>query len=46
MTLEDLHNEYWALRAKGHGIIGAQVVVADRYGIPLRYMTQISHPRS
>lgn len=45
MTKEDLYNEYWALRAEGHGIVGAQVVLADRYDIPLRYMTTLSHPK-
>lgn len=46
MTKEALYDAYWALREAGHGIVGAQVALADQYGIPMRYMTSISHPTS
>ena len=44
---EALHTEYWRLRRKGHGIIGAQNVLVDKYeGVSFgKALDAITHPK-
>ncbi len=46
-TDDELHDEYWALRQDGHGIVGAQHVLVEKYADLEfgRELDSITHPR-